>query len=141
MRYILHYTQPGDIVFDGFCGTGMTGAAAQMCGDREVVMSLGYQVKLDGTILQEETDVDGKKVWRPFSKLGLRRAVLKDLSPAATFIAHNYNTPTEKEKFKKDANRILKEVEAECGWPAAIFYQKQPGYSQKFIIIDNQFLS
>ncbi|WZB64282.1 DNA methyltransferase [Achromobacter xylosoxidans] len=42
MRYILHYTQPGDIVFDGFCGTGMTGVAAQMCGDREVVMSLGY---------------------------------------------------------------------------------------------------
>lgn len=25
MRYILHYTQPGDIIFDGFCGTGMTG--------------------------------------------------------------------------------------------------------------------
>ena len=25
MRYILHYTEPGDIVFDGFCGTGMTG--------------------------------------------------------------------------------------------------------------------
>jgi hypothetical protein len=56
MRYILHYTQPGDIVFDGFCGTGMTGVAAQMCGDREVVMSLGYQVKPDGTILQEEID-------------------------------------------------------------------------------------
>ena len=45
MRYILHYTEPGDIVFDGFCGTGMTGVAAQMCGDREVVMSLGYQVE------------------------------------------------------------------------------------------------
>ena len=42
MRYILHYTEPGDIVFDGFCGTGMTGVAAQMCGDREVVLSLGY---------------------------------------------------------------------------------------------------
>ncbi len=28
MRYILHYTQPGDIVLDGFCGTGMTGVAA-----------------------------------------------------------------------------------------------------------------
>ena len=27
MRYILHYTEPGDIVFDGFCGTGMTGVA------------------------------------------------------------------------------------------------------------------
>src|SRR6266566_2355529 len=32
MRYILHYTNPGDIVFDGFCGTGMTGVAAQLCG-------------------------------------------------------------------------------------------------------------
>ena len=33
MRYILHYTKPGDIVFDGFCGSGMTGVAAQLCGD------------------------------------------------------------------------------------------------------------
>ena len=31
MRYILHYTQPGDIVFDGFAGTGMTGVAASVC--------------------------------------------------------------------------------------------------------------
>jgi hypothetical protein len=116
MRYILHYTEPGDIVFDGFCGTGMTGVAAQMCGDREVVMSLGYQVKTDGTILQEETDEDGKKVWRPFSKLGIRRAVLNDLSPAATFIAYNYNTPVDVAAFEKEAKRILKEVEKECGW-------------------------
>jgi len=116
MRYILHYTQPGDIVFDGFCGTGMTGVAAQMCGDREVVLSLGYQVKPDGTILQEEIDEDGKKVWRPFSKLGVRRAVLNDLSPAATFIAYNYNTPVDVAVFEKEAKRILKEVEKECGW-------------------------
>ena len=116
MRYILHYTQPGDIVFDGFCGTGMTGVAAQMCGDRETVMSLGYQVKPDGTILQEETDENGKKIWRPFSKLGVRRAVLNDLSPAATFIAYNYNTPVDVAAFEKEAKRILKEVEKECGW-------------------------
>lgn len=31
--YIRHYTEPGDIVFDGFCGSGMTGVAAQMCDD------------------------------------------------------------------------------------------------------------
>jgi len=116
MRYILHYTQPGDIVFDGFSGTGMTGVAAQMCGDREVVMSLGYQVKPDGTILQEEMDEDGKKVWRTFSKLGVRKAVLNDLSPAATFIAYNYNTPVDVSAFEKEAKRILKEVEKECGW-------------------------
>ena len=39
MRYILHYTEPGDMVFDGFCGTGMTGVAAQLCGDKAVVES------------------------------------------------------------------------------------------------------
>ena len=116
MRYILHYTEPGDIVFDGFCGTGMTGVAAQMCGDREMVMSLGYQVKPDGTILQKESDGDGKKVWAPFSRLGVRRAVLNDLSPAATFIAYNYNTPVDVVAFEKEARRILKEVEEECGW-------------------------
>jgi hypothetical protein len=70
MRYILHYTEPGDIVFDGFCGTGMTGVAAQMCGDREVVMSLGYKVKPDGTVLQEEKDENGRKVWTEFSVFG-----------------------------------------------------------------------
>jgi len=44
-----------------------------MCGDRDVVMSLGYQVKSDGAILQEEVDENGEKVWRPFSKLVVRR--------------------------------------------------------------------
>ncbi|OEU43593.1 DNA methylase [Methanosarcina sp. Ant1] len=116
MRYILHYTEPGDIVFDGFCGTGMTGVAAQMCGDRSVVESLGYQVKPDGTIMQQETDDEGKTHWMPFSKLGVRRTVLNDLSPAATFIAYNYNTPVDVKAFEREAKRILKEVENECGW-------------------------
>ena len=116
MRYILHYTQPGDIVLDGFCGTGMTGVAAQMCGNRGTVMSLGYQVEPDGAILQKEVDEDGKTIWKPFSKLGVRRAVLNDLSPAATFIAHNYNTPVDIRAFVRDATRILAEVEEKCGW-------------------------
>jgi len=116
MRYILHYTEPGDIVFDGFCGTGMTGVAAQMCGDRATVESLGYQVKSDGTILRQETDENGKSVWVVFSKLGPRRAVLNDLSPAATFIAYNYNTPVDVVAFEREAKRILKEVEEECDW-------------------------
>jgi DNA modification methylase/predicted RNA-binding Zn-ribbon protein involved in translation (DUF1610 family) len=108
MRYILHYTEPGDIVFDGFCGTGMTGVAAQLCGDRKVVESLGYTVREDGTILDEE----GK----PFSKLGARKAILNDLSPAATLIAANYNSPVDLEEFEREAKRILEEVEEECGW-------------------------
>jgi len=116
MRYILHYTQPGDIVFDGFCGTGMTGVAAQMCNDREVVMSLGYQVKPDGTILQEEVDEDGRRLWKPFSKLGVRRAVLNDLSTAAAFIAYNFNAPVDVNALEKAAKNLIANVEGECGW-------------------------
>jgi DNA-directed RNA polymerase subunit RPC12/RpoP len=118
MRYILHYTEPGDIVFDGFCGTGMTGVAAQMCGNRAEVESLGYKVEDDGTILQKEeiTTKNTKEIWTPFSKLGARKAVLNDLSPAATFIAYNYNTPIDVAVFEREAKRILAEVEAECGW-------------------------
>ena len=116
MRYILHYTEPGDVVFDGFCGTGMTGVAAQMCGDKETVESLGYKVDKDGIVFQQETDDNSKTVWKPFSKLGARQAVLNDRSPAATFIAYNYNTPVDIAAFEREAKRILKEVEDECGW-------------------------
>lgn len=116
MRYILHYTEPGDIVFDGFCGTGMTGVAAQLCGDRGVVESLGYRVENGGVILRQEPGEDSKKRWEAFSKLGARRVILNDLSPAATFIAYNYNAPIDVKTFKDEANRILKEVEKEYGW-------------------------
>jgi len=116
MRYILHYTEPGDVVFDGFCGTGMTGVAAQLCGDRGAVESLGYRVEADGTVYAPEPDENGRTVWMPFSKLGARRVVLNDLSPAATFIAYNYNTPVDVAAFEKEAGRILQEVEEECGW-------------------------
>ena len=116
MRYCLHYTKPGDVVFDGFCGTGMTGVAAQMCGDKATVESLGYRLDRDGTICRQETNENGKAVWVAFSKLGARRAVLNDLSPAATFIAYNYITPVDSREFEREAKRILKEVENECGW-------------------------
>ncbi|MCH8876807.1 MAG: DNA methylase [Chloroflexi bacterium] len=116
MRYILHYTEPGDVVFDGFTGTGMTGVAAQLCGDRETVESLGYQVDEKGIIYQQETAEKGNSDRKAFSRLGARRAVLNDLSPAATFIAYNYNTPLDVQAFKREAKRILKEVEVECGW-------------------------
>jgi len=107
MRYILHYTDPGDIVFDGFCGTGMAGVAAQLCGDRQAVQSLGYLVDDDGMIYEGG---------EPISRLGARKAVLADLCPAATFIAYNYNTPVDVAAFEREAKRILREVEEECGW-------------------------
>src|SRR5271157_3365076 len=94
MRYILHYTEPGDLVFDGFCGTGMTGVASQLCGDRATAESLGYKVNKDGTI----QDTDGT----PFASLGARKAVVSDLSPAASFIAYNYNTSVDPIAFQSE---------------------------------------
>ena len=108
MRYILHYTEPGDLVFDGFCGTGMTGVAAQLCGDGPAVESLGYKVKPDGTILDADET--------PFAKLGTRYAILGDLSPAATFIAYNYNFPVDAAALRAESERLLSQVEADCGW-------------------------
>ena len=39
-RLIEHYTQPGDLVLDGFCGSGMTGVAARDAGRNAVLVDL-----------------------------------------------------------------------------------------------------
>jgi len=116
IRYILHYTNPGEVVFDSFCGTGMTGVAAQLCGDKRAIEALGYRVQPDGTIEAQEYDENGQSVWKAFSKRGTRRAILNDLSPAAMFIASNYNTPVDMIAFSQMAQHILQGLETECGW-------------------------
>lgn len=120
VRYILHYTAPGDIVFDGFCGTGMTGVAAQVCGDRSLVESLGYTVKNNGVIHE-----NGK----PFAQLGVRFAVLNDLSPAATFISENYNRPFHR-KFLQAAEELIASVEKALGWLYDTKDKKKPNVRQ-----------
>ena len=102
MRYILHYTDPGDIVFDGFCGTGMTGIAAQMCGRKETVESLGYRVLDNGSISNSE----GRLV----SQLGKRHSVITDLAPIATFISNNINHPINSSLFKLAYNELYEQV-------------------------------
>ena len=116
MRYILHYTDPGDIVFDGFCGTGMTGVAAQMCGNQKEISSLGYQVRADGTILQEDIDSEGKKIFVPFSVIGERKSCINDLSSAATFISNNYSDLCELSYFFNEALKIIDNAEKELSW-------------------------
>lgn len=97
MRYILHYTKPGDVVFDGFCGTGMTGVAAQMCGSNDPML----QAKM--------RSVEKEIKW------GKRYAVLNDLSPIATFIANGYNTPFNNNDFVNEFETILLDVEKKSG--------------------------
>jgi DNA modification methylase len=40
MKYIKHYTNPGDIVLDSFCGTGMTGVAARLTNRYAIISDL-----------------------------------------------------------------------------------------------------
>ncbi len=116
MRYILHYTEPGDVVFDGFCGTGMTAVAAQLCGDRSSILELGYTVSNDGTIFENSSADDAKTKANAISRLGSRRVIANDLSPAATFIVANLASGVDALAFKLEATRLLKEIEVELGW-------------------------
>jgi len=98
MRFLLHYTEPGDVVLDGFCGTGMTGVAAQACG-----------APAGGVRREIEDDMRGVR-WGP------RRAVLSDLSPSATFIAAGLNLPIDARAFDRRSAEILDEFEDAWGW-------------------------
>jgi DNA modification methylase len=40
MPFIEQYTEPGDIVFDGFCGSGMTGIASRILGRYAILSDL-----------------------------------------------------------------------------------------------------
>ena len=103
MRYILQYTQPGDIVFDGFAGTGMTGVAAAACSN----CSDAIAARING---EWERQNGHKPNW------GIRHAIIGDLSPFATNIAYFYNTPTDMRRLQFEVARIQKEMENECGW-------------------------
>lgn len=93
MRYIMHYTQPGDIVFDGFAGTGMTGVASNLCLNKN-----------------EYTSNENIK------NVGIRHAICSDLSPVASLIANSYNIPFNPNTFRVDAEKVLNQVENELGW-------------------------
>ena len=100
---ILHYTEPGDIVLDGFGGSGMTGVAAQWCASAP-------------SAYRHELETEWKKQGKAAPKWGSRRVILNDLSPAATFIAANYNLPFDVEAFAKAGKKLLKDVQQELGW-------------------------
>lgn len=97
MKYMLYYTNPGDIVFDGFCGSGMTGVAAEMCNNEEVVHELM-----------------GEKYQK--SSLGSRKAIMMDLAPAATIIAHNYNKEVSNKRSEIDLNEKINKIKKEYRW-------------------------
>src|SRR5205085_12020057 len=91
------------------------------------VESLGYKVLEDGTILNANA--------KPFSKLGRRYAILNDISPAAAFIAYNYNTPKDVAAFEQVAKRILGEIEQEYDWMYLTLNQPNQIQIEKAILL------
>ncbi len=98
MRYVLHYTNPGDIVLDGFSGSGMTGVAVKKCGNPDSAFKLQIEHEM------------------PSVKWGKRKAILNDLSPAATFITFGHNVGVDALWYDKQAKDVLKKSEEEYGW-------------------------
>ncbi len=92
-RYIAHYTSPGDVVFDGFCGTGMTGVAAALSA--------------------HPGDSDHRST--PGPPNAHRRSLLTDLSPMATFIASNLLRPTSSRAFTDAVESVCAAIEADFG--------------------------
>ena len=125
IRYLLNYTKPGDLVFDGFCGTGMTAAAAQLCADRAIIQSLGYRVDEKGVIFEPEND-GNRTTWKEVSRIGPRRAIINDLSPAATFISYNYNRICKADYFSGGVEAILIEAEDRFGWMFQTLHNPNP---------------
>lgn len=100
---ILHFTEPGDIVLDGFAGSGMTGVAAQWCGAAPAAY-------------RHQVEMEWKKAGQAPPRWGARRIVLNDLSPAATFIGANYNIPFDVGFFEREGKKLLKEADQQIGW-------------------------
>lgn len=113
MRYILHYTQPGDVVFDGFAGTGMTGVAAQACG---------HPTSEQRTKIEHEwmSLFGSKPNW------GERHAICGDLSPYASMISYNYNTPVNSVLLEHEVKRIISAVKEECKWMYTTMHEGRP---------------
>jgi hypothetical protein len=100
---ILNFTKPGDVILDGFCGSGMTGVAAQWCGNATVVQ----RQKIEG---------DLKAVGMPPPQWGTRKVVLQDLSPVASFISANNNLEFIAEGYEELGKGLLRELSDSIGW-------------------------
>jgi hypothetical protein len=103
VRYVLYYTRPGDVILDGFGGTGMTGVAVQCCANPDE--------SLKRTVEAEWIQLFGTKpAW------GSRIAICSDLSPMATFMQANYTSAVDPSLFLRCAEQIAAAFASDCGW-------------------------
>lgn len=102
VRLLAHYTRPGDVVLDGFAGSGMTGVAASMCIDPP-------------TELKASVEADAARAGRTV-QWGARNAILNDLAPNATFLASGVTMSVDAEAFDRASAELLRRFDEELGW-------------------------
>ena len=94
----------------------MTGVAAQMCGCPDPAFKLQLEQEMPGI------------------EWGARKAILNDLSPAATFISSVYNAPVNASQYVAEARAILTQAQEEYGWMYETNHVDSKGAPQKGII-------
>lgn len=117
MRYVLHYTQPGDIVLDGFAGTGMTGVAATLCKNPSPE---------DKADIENDFKNNGfeKPIW------GFRPSICGDLSPVAFHISSNYNSAPNPVVLQTIVDEIVEKLKERFGY----FYEIPVKYNGHNVI-------
>lgn len=123
MRYILHYTQPGDIIFDSFCGTGMTGVASSFCNDNHSEEALRIKNSSSDAI-----------------NFGLRKSICSDLSTFSTFVASNYNKKIDLEQVSTEYFE-LKEKLHEIYGDIYTFYDEKSKLGETEYVVWSQIFS
>ena len=95
-RFLLYYSQPGDIVIDTFSGTGMTGVGGSYCQSMESDFEHKFQSDL-------------KAINRSITK-GKRNVVNIDLSSIASHISSVYNRNADLETLQEEYTEILNKL-------------------------------
>ena len=101
LRYLVHYTNPGDIVLDAFAGTGMTGYASLLTENANKQVKFGIE--------EEFKKIDEKISW------GKRHSINSDLSPIASFIASIFNSKFDSEEFLNNSKEVISNLKNKIG--------------------------
>ena len=96
--FILHYTKPGDLIYDGFCGTGTTALALRVCETPDTEFQNTWDEKIQNI------------------QWGARSIILSDLSPIAAFISYVLTNNWDMQLFKNHATEIFSNIDFDQGY-------------------------
>ena len=96
-KFIEYYTKPGDIIFDGFCGSGMVGIAATLSNRRAILSEISpFASFLTHNFLNTLPPEDFTKIFEDFDWWYFFKGNL--LRPAKVLISKNSNSCKKKTK-------------------------------------------